>query len=235
MFEIPVWVVVAAFLFLAFFSLILLYLFLRSSNENRLLEKEIEELVKENQEHVNKIKELTTLSTIDPLTGLLNRREYPKVFNALAGLLSGGSDRSTDRRHSLSSIVLLVLDLDYFKTINDTFSHSMGDEVLRVVSSTVRKLIRDKDPVCRWGGEEIVVALPGMSEADAMTMAEKIRAAIEKLQFSRDEVRVTVSIGVACAYNSSDAKEVFGWADQAVYKAKHKGRNRVSLYSGVND
>jgi len=174
------------------------------------------------------IKQLKTLVATDPLTGLLNRRAFLEVLTRLVDLLP--AVRGEYRKRSLSTLSVFFIDLDYFKKVNDNWGHAVGDEVLREVAKTLRKKLRESDIICRWGGEEIVVALPNLHADEAVEVAEKIRRAVAKLTFSELSLQVTVSIGVATATQYESGNKLITYADKAVYQAKEKGRDRVVLY-----
>ncbi|ALA58563.1 putative Diguanylate cyclase [Nitrospira moscoviensis] len=164
---------------------------------------------------------LQDLALRDPLTGLLNRRalDGPLARELKAGLRYG------------APACLILLDLDYFKTVNDRLGHQAGDEVLRDVAALLSATVRDVDSVARYGGEEFAVVLPHTDLAQADRLAERIRAAIERraFQLSDGQVRITASFGVA-APRRADSASVADWiaaADQALYLAKAQGRNRV--------
>jgi diguanylate cyclase (GGDEF)-like protein/PAS domain S-box-containing protein len=171
---------------------------------------------------------LSTQALTDGLTGLWNRRAFD---DALA--------REWKRTvRDGSQISLLILDLDHFKRFNDQYGHLAGDDCLRAVASAVRGAVRASDCVARYGGEEITIILPTTDTAGAVAAAEKVRSAVETLQLSHEGnqeggARVTVSIGVATAFaRQSEAVErmpesLLQAADNAMYKAKHDGRNRV--------
>jgi len=159
---------------------------------------------------------LEQLASTDPLTHAWNRRHFGEV-------VEGEMHRSDRHGHALT---LLLLDIDHFKRINDDFGHSEGDRVLREVADCVRAAIRVSDSLTRWGGEEFIVLMPNTPLASAVTLAERIREGIEAHPFE-GVGRVTASIGLA-EYTPPDSRE--SWlerADQAMYRAKHKGRNRV--------
>jgi len=126
-----------------------------------------------------------------------------------------------------------VLDIDHFKAINDGFGHDAGDDVLREFALRVRKNLRGIDLPCRTGGEEFVIVLPDTEIGIAMIVAERIRRRIERDGFAiRDGARavsVTVSIGAACLVAGDSVPTVLKRADQALYRAKHDGRNRVVM------
>lgn len=164
---------------------------------------------------------LQDLALRDPLTGVLNRR-------ALDGPLT--RELKTGLRYGTAAC-LILLDLDYFKTVNDVLGHVAGDEVLRAIAALVRDTVRDVDSVGRYGGEEFAVVLPHTHLAQAETLAERIRAGIERHAFELEDsqVRLTASLGVA-ALQAAEVATVADWvsaADQALYQAKAGGRNRV--------
>ncbi len=161
------------------------------------------------------------LATVDALTGCHNRR-------ALMDKLGQELDRA--RRYGLA-ISVLMIDLDRFKTVNDTFGHLVGDRVLQQLGDLLRRQVRSVDVVARYGGEEFVVLLPETDKQGAVVFAERIRIAVEQHNFSDSggEIWATVSIGVAGTPNDgiSSAEELLGHADNTLYEAKAGGRNRV--------
>jgi two-component system cell cycle response regulator len=126
---------------------------------------------------------------------------------------------------------VLLIDLDYFKRINDTAGHLAGDEVLRQLAARIQEAVRTVDIVARYGGEEFVVILPETSPNGAMTFADRLRMGIETREFAVGEgvIRLTVSIGVSTfpAANVASADDLFARADAAMYRAKQDGRNQV--------
>jgi diguanylate cyclase (GGDEF)-like protein len=124
-----------------------------------------------------------------------------------------------------------MLDIDHFKTINDTFGHQAGDHVLIEIASRLRRSLRGNDMVARWGGEEFVVLLRDCALPDALRVAEDIRAAIAELPFGAMG-SLTVSVGVAEARAGEDLTTWLERADQALYRAKRSGRNEVAADSG---
>jgi diguanylate cyclase (GGDEF)-like protein len=164
---------------------------------------------------------LEELATTDPLTRLLNRR-------ALADRLAIEMDRA--RRYACDLAILLI-DIDYFKRVNDTAGHIAGDEVLRQIAGCIQAAVRTVDIVSRYGGEEFVVILPETSPEGAATFAERLRMGIEAHLFTMGslEIRLTVSIGISTfpAADISSADDFIARADQAMYRAKQDGRNQV--------
>lgn len=166
------------------------------------------------------ISELHHLASRDTLTGLLNRR----AFIAAA---EGEFVRSRRRARPLS---LLMLDLDHFKAINDQYGHAAGDELLRTVAAAVTPCLRDYDIFARFGGEEFVVLLPDTSHEEAMSVAERLRSAVEcnRAWFEGRAIACTLSVGMALLKSEHrDLDALIRDADLALYRAKSGGRNRV--------
>jgi diguanylate cyclase (GGDEF)-like protein len=170
--------------------------------------------------------EVHKLATMDPLTGVFNRRTFIDL-----------AERELARcRRSNTPIRLLMMDLDHFKRVNDTLGHMVGDDVIKAFAQTVADCLRREDMLVRYGGEEFCVLLPGADAGTALTLAERIRAAIDnsRMQTRRGPVHITTSIGIcgdeANAIDSIDS--LLSCADGALYLAKAAGRNQVvsSLY-----
>lgn len=166
---------------------------------------------------------LEQLAQTDPLTQLLNRR-------ALSERITAEMERAL--RYD-STLALLMIDLDHFKWVNDTYGHLVGDDVLRDVGQLLLATIRGSDIVARYGGEEFLVLLPETEEVGAVSFAERIRAAIDEYAFVRGSelppLKLTASIGVAVfpAARIENVEDLFSRADGALYRAKADGRNRV--------
>jgi diguanylate cyclase (GGDEF)-like protein len=164
------------------------------------------------------------LAATDALTGLFNRRYFE---SALARELAR-ADRTS------SPLALLILDVDHFKSFNDTYGHAMGDLVLQRVARVLTAAIRKADVLARLGGEEFVVLLPQVTPEGAVESAERLRAAVAKagIHPGGPVKRVTVSTGVALfPADARDGGSLLKAADEALYQAKHLGRNRVSVYA----
>jgi diguanylate cyclase len=168
----------------------------------------------------NEIEQHRREALIDPLTGLFNRR-------AMEQLLGEHLASSED------AIAMLVLDIDHFKNVNDTYGHAVGDVVLRHVADAIRKCIRGEDIAVRYGGEEFVILLPRTTLQGAMIVAETLRHRVEEMRLVRrqDNLRlapITASLGVATRHPEDDQESFFQRADKALYVSKSLGRNRVS-------
>jgi two-component system cell cycle response regulator len=163
------------------------------------------------------------MAITDPLTGLYNRRYMESHLTALV-------EQAAARGKPLTA---LVLDIDYFKAINDTHGHDAGDDVLREFATRIRKSIRGIDLACRYGGEEFVIVMPETDMAVATIVAERLRRRIASEPFAIQQgvgmVEVTISIGIATLDAvDDDASSILKRADQALYRAKRDGRNRVA-------
>ncbi|MEX0958566.1 MAG: PAS domain S-box protein [Burkholderiales bacterium] len=159
---------------------------------------------------------LRTLATTDALTGLANRGEFTRLLE---------KEMERARRYG-SPLSLVMYDLDHFKQVNDEFGHDAGDEVLRMVSRVTKESIRSSDIAARWGGEELMVLTPQSDLAGANRAAEKLREAIARHRF--DKVgKVTVSVGVVQLLPGEDAPALLKRVDEALYRAKARGRNCV--------
>ncbi len=161
----------------------------------------------------NKVNFFIHESTTDPLTGLVNRRSMDeKVHKWIT---------------NNQSFSLILLDIDRFKRVNDTYGHTVGDQVLKFVAEELHKVTTSSDVCCRYGGEEFIMLLPGVSKQDAVEVAEKLRSTLENTISPCGEV-ITISAGVAsypdCA---THIMELIETADQCLYKAKESGRNQI--------
>ncbi len=159
---------------------------------------------------------LIELSMKDPLTGLYNRRFFEKKFE---------EERERCKRFS-KTFSIIMLDIDDFKKINDTYGHNVGDEVLINIANTIMKRIRKIDIAARWGGEEFVILLPETGLRDASFVAEDIRVSIEKIKVSKVK-KITASFGVAEYRDGDNLYKLINRADEQLYKAKKNGKNQV--------
>lgn len=165
----------------------------------------------------SRLRELRRQSRTDTLTKVPNRRSFDETFPL---------EFERARRND-GAIALLVIDIDHFKQFNDRHGHARGDEVLKLVAERLRGGVRRGDAVCRFGGEEFTVILPGADSGEALRIAEALRHSVET-SASADR-SITISVGVACNRDAgiADVDDLFRTADAALYRAKDLGRNRV--------
>jgi len=171
---------------------------------------------------------LSKQATHDPLTGLFNRRYLDQIlYGEIAHARQNGS-----------LVGILMADVDHFKKINDNYGHKAGDLMLQAVGNLMKKCVRSADIVCRYGGEEFVIVMPGASAPTVSKCAEEIRARFEMLSVTSEgrEIQATLSLGAAIyPLHGANVDEVFIHADRAMYQAKQGGRNRVVVFSGEAD
>ncbi len=162
------------------------------------------------------MRQLESLVATDELTGLYNRRHFLRLAKReLAGLRPG-------REHGLA-----LIDLDHFKSINDRFGHASGDRVLQVFAEVARTCLRDGDVLARYGGEEFLLLLPGSDRQQFAACCERLRQAYEQTRLAElGEAQVSLSIGMTMLRMGDDLDAALQRADQALYRAKHAGRNR---------
>jgi diguanylate cyclase (GGDEF)-like protein len=173
---------------------------------------------------------LRRMAVTDALTGLYNRGHFNDLATAEIG-------RALRYARPLS---VVMFDIDFFKRINDTFGHSMGDRVLKNVASAARETIRDDDILARYGGEEFIIMLPETGITDAAATAERIRKRLKEATVHVEEyvIRTTASFGVGTLPDTGNSRpresillEVVNNADRALYEAKRTGRNRVTMHT----
>ncbi|HET6420359.1 MAG TPA: GGDEF domain-containing protein, partial [Geobacteraceae bacterium] len=159
----------------------------------------------------------------DGLTGLYNRRVLEEMLEL------------EQRKREVVPLSLLLIDLDNFKAINDTYGHPAGDAVLRSAAATLADNARRADLVVRYGGEEFAVMLPSTCASIALDVGERLRKSIEnkEVEFNGNRIRVTASLGIAhrSGKDPVPVKEIMSQADQALYQAKNTGKNKVCFYS----
>ena len=165
--------------------------------------------------------QLQLMATTDALTGCLNRGGIEEQLNVEMERLGRNGQ----------TFSILLLDIDFFKRINDSYGHDVGDEVLKSVVAVVSQTIRAIDSLGRWGGEEFLLLLPSTDRESAIALAERIRHAVASLNVSvpqGEAIEVTVSIGVAeAAADQFTIDRLIKLADERLYRAKEQGRNRV--------
>lgn len=158
------------------------------------------------------------ISITDELTQIYNRRKIEDILK-----------QEIDRAKRYKSIFSVIfLDIDKFKTINDLYGHSSGDDVLVQLAATLKKNLRETDFVGRWGGEEFIIVCAGTQKAGAFNLAQTLRSLIESTTFPIDS-RVTISLGVAQYEGSESISDLISRVDTALYQAKELGRNRVEM------
>jgi len=164
-------------------------------------------------------RELEIAAVTDPLTGLYNRRAFIDKANM---------ELARVRRYK-SQFSIVLADIDHFKTINDSFGHLTGDEVLRKVSTAIQGGLRRTDVVCRWGGEEFFVLLPDANLRSANRFANRLRQYLRELDIRHNgqRLKVTMSYGIAYCDGSKDLDECTRIADEGLYFAKSMGRDQV--------
>jgi diguanylate cyclase len=195
---------------------------LKQSGEK--INKKLEESTNEINALRRNLQQVTVEAQRDFLTGVFNRKTFEKLFDEHA-LMS---------REKHKELCLLMIDIDHFKRFNDQYGHLLGDEVLKIVARTLTDLLKGRDVVARFGGEEFVVILPDTPPDGAMKIAETIRRVIADKQLKRKDTgetygSITVSIGVAHFLRENDTlPTLIRRADEALYQSKHHGRNRIT-------
>jgi len=165
-----------------------------------------------------KQREAEKMAETDPLTNVYNRRKFSQLL-----------DQEIERVERYNkSLAVVLLDIDHFKRINDTFGHDAGDSVLKKISRLIRENIRSVETLARYGGEEFVIILPETNLKKAMTAAERIRRVIERKSFDKLG-HITISAGVSIFEEGDNKHSIVKKADRGLYIAKREGRNRVSI------
>ncbi len=165
--------------------------------------------------------QMQRLAALDSLTGIYNRRfGYSRIQEEFSRSIRSGA-----------SLSLIMLDIDHFKVVNDTYGHIVGDKIIVSITKTINGAIREGDVLIRYGGEEFLCVLPGANQHDSQMIAERIRIMVGDsiLKWNDQEVKVTVSLGTATYPNKdiNDIQQLINTADDAMYSAKNMGRNRV--------
>ncbi|MDT8339848.1 MAG: diguanylate cyclase, partial [Sulfurimonas sp.] len=165
-------------------------------------------------------KELEKLATIDKLTGIYNRRRFEEFLQI---------EMEVAKRHS-QPLSLILVDIDHFKSVNDTYGHQVGDMVLSQTTKVISQNLRKSDIFGRWGGEEFVVICPQTNKNKAFILAEKLRASIEEHEFEKVGHK-TICLGIAELEHDDNEKTLVEKADKALYEAKNGGRNRAVVFA----
>jgi diguanylate cyclase len=186
----------------------------------------LEERLNASREEINQLQEhlanVRIESLTDPLTGLANRKRFD-------GHLESALTEAAERSEPLS---LLMMDIDHFKSFNDTWGHLTGDQVLRLVAMSLKQNVKGQDLAARYGGEEFAVILPNTVQRAALTVGDHIRRAVMSKELLKRSTgqnlgRVTISVGVATSRKGETAQSLIARADACLYSAKRHGRNRV--------
>ncbi len=183
-----------------------------------LLKEEGNKISKINEELLASKSKLEEVASLDFLTQIYNRNKFESFLEY---------EIKKHARYENEIFSLLILDLDFFKEVNDTYGHLKGDYVLQEFARILKLSSRDSDLVARWGGEEFIILLPLTNIDEAILVAEKVRASIESHDF--DNIKITCSVGIAQSHIHDTKDTVFKRADKALYKAKELGRNRVEI------
>jgi len=185
-----------------------------------------EELQKKNSELEEMLHRVEYMAMTDSLTGLFNRRRFNDILKR--------EFATTWRYHN--QLTCVMLDIDWFKKINDRYGHPAGDEVLKAVAGVLNDNLREVDIVARYGGEEFALLLPHTSKSQAMIAAERIMESIRKVRVETDEgvIGFTVSMGLASVddVKTNDVEDLIRSADRALYEAKRLGRDQIVRFSG---
>lgn len=175
----------------------------------------------------NAYSKILQYATIDALTNLNNRRQFELRLN---------QEIATTKRQN-TPLCAMMIDIDFFKKVNDTYGHASGDAVLRGVASIIKQVLRESDIPSRYGGEEFAILLPYTKIEEAMIVGERLRSTVENTPIILDSenidsesINVTISMGIAEFNPTETGEELFARADKALYDAKESGRNRVCVY-----
>jgi diguanylate cyclase (GGDEF)-like protein len=176
-----------------------------------------------NTDQKNYEKRLTELAICDPLTGSYNRRYFYEMAHTYFHQM----------QRSASPFIILMIDLDHFKNINDTYGHASGDLVLQRVAAVCKKQVRNQDIFSRYGGEEFILAMPETSLQNGLYVAERLRRSIDALSTELDGIPVSASIGVVETSGELELTldALINRADEAMYSSKQAGRNRVTAWT----
>lgn len=185
---------------------------------NNALSNKTRELTKKNRELEKANRRIEKLSRTDTLTGLANRRHFLDYFEKMI---------SQARRHS-HPLSLIMIDLDKFKQVNDTYGHGAGDDLLSAIGDLLDQETRKEDLAARIGGEEFAVLLTQAGKEEALRYAERIREEVMKIEIESVNRQVTASLGIATLQDDDDVESIMKRADEALYSSKENGRNMVS-------
>ncbi len=185
----------------------------------------LEQLTRQAAATINRANTYSTIlqnATLDALTNLNNRRQFETRL---------GQEISITKRQN-NPLCAMMVDIDFFKKVNDTYGHAAGDEVLRTVAAIIKEQLRESDIPARYGGEEFAVLLPFTKIEEAQIVGERLRKAVEAhpVRVDNVDIAVTISMGLAEYNREETGEELFERADKALYEAKKNGRNQVRTY-----
>ena len=192
-------------------------------NATAVLQAQLDENKREIEHLRDQLNQIRAEILTDALTGITNRK----------GFMQRIEQSMSQIPHELAGFTVMMVDIDKFKEINDTYGHLIGDKVIRFIASTLKEQVKGKDAVARFGGDEYVVMLLDSELQGAEIVAENIRLIVEKTRIKRNETgapigRVTVSIGIAQYQPGESVIQLLNRADAALYQSKNKGRNQIS-------
>ena len=194
-------------------------------------ETEIEVLHEYVAELEERVKVLEQDLIHDYLTGLTTRAFFNQEAKIYFNIVKGDFEPKRKEKFGFKNLSFIFLDIDNFKQVNDTYGHELGDEVLKAVARVIHGAIRDTDIAARWGGEEILIALPGADIEAGVRKAEEIRQRIADIRFANEpKLKVTISGGVSAFEQGVGFSDMIKHADNALYLAKGTGRNKIVRY-----
>jgi two-component system cell cycle response regulator len=201
----------------------------------------LSQLLAENQALRDEIADLRRLALLDPLTQMYNRRGLEQRLEPLLNEVRFQTKQPEYlRRNALQSFALVIIDIDHFKKVNDTYGHLAGDLVLQQFGQRIRKNLRGTDVFGRWGGEEFMLGLADLDAASAQVVVDKLHQAIRSEQFRIDDegkaeqITVTASFGIALAHPQETVTQLKVRADEALYLSKANGRDTITLHDYVS-
>jgi diguanylate cyclase len=204
---------------------ILWYYFTKNEDQKNQITKQNLDLEEQKLELEQLNYRLGVIASMDSMTQLLNRREFEIQVN---------TEMKVFKEEGFSSS-MVIADIDQFKVVNDTFGHPVGDELLKQFSLLLKAVLRDKDLIARWGGEEFVIMIHEANPSDAYRIAERLRQKIENTTFHVDnhDIRITASFGIAPLISTDEEPLYTSYlkADKALYRAKDNGRNKTVIYT----
>ena len=210
-------------------SNIMWYYYTKNEKQKRVIEVQNANLEEQKQELEQLNYRLSVLASMDSMTQLLNRREFENQVNAELSVFKDDVFASS----------MMIADIDHFKRVNDQYGHPVGDELLKQFSLLLKAVLRDKDLIARWGGEEFVVMLHQANPNEAYKIAERLRRTIESTTFkiNQHHIHITVSFGIA-PLNTNDEEPLYTSylrADKALYQAKESGRNKIIIFTQTGE